>query len=110
MYDSLDWKRQHQHYLENMQLINVPQVVSEKTMLETMPIPEVGMGVCSRLQDGVEWLDFHIQKAYEEEVIVKTCVGVLLLLVLRCEGGNKETSPSKSIKSLVLRSLWSSLY
>lgn len=99
MYDSLDWKRQHQHYLENMQLINVPQVVSEKTMLETMPIPEVGMGVCSRLQDGVEWLDFHIQKAYEEEVIVKTCVG-----------GNKETSPSKSIKSLVLRSLWSSLY
>ncbi|XP_021012793.1 sperm-associated antigen 17 [Mus caroli] len=40
MYDSLDWKRQHHHYLQSMQLINVPQVVSEKTMLEAITIPE----------------------------------------------------------------------
>ncbi|XP_031230830.1 sperm-associated antigen 17 isoform X2 [Mastomys coucha] len=40
MYDSLDWKRQHHHYLQSMKLINVPQVVSEKTMLEAITIPE----------------------------------------------------------------------
>lgn len=45
MYDSLDWRRQHQHYLASLQLINVPQVVSEKTMLEAIAIPEVGIVV-----------------------------------------------------------------
>uniref|UniRef100_A0A8D2AHN6 Sperm associated antigen 17 n=1 Tax=Sciurus vulgaris TaxID=55149 RepID=A0A8D2AHN6_SCIVU len=47
MYDSLDWKRQHQHYLESMKLINVPQAVSEKTLLETMPISETPQPVAS---------------------------------------------------------------
>ncbi|XP_004689538.1 PREDICTED: sperm-associated antigen 17 [Condylura cristata] len=40
MYDTLDWSRQHQHYLESMQLIHIPPVVHEKPVLEASPTAE----------------------------------------------------------------------
>ncbi|XP_044531471.1 sperm-associated antigen 17 [Gracilinanus agilis] len=40
IYDSLDWRRQHQNYLENMKLINVPQVVPEKGHADVPLTPE----------------------------------------------------------------------
>ncbi|KAM4873141.1 sperm-associated antigen 17 isoform 2-T2 [Thomomys bottae] len=47
MYDCLDWKRQHQNYLENMKLINIPQVHSEKTVSESIPGPEISPPVAA---------------------------------------------------------------
>uniref|UniRef100_A0A8C0L840 Sperm associated antigen 17 n=1 Tax=Canis lupus dingo TaxID=286419 RepID=A0A8C0L840_CANLU len=49
MYDTLDWKRQHQHYLESMQLINIPQVVNEKPILEATSITEAPQPVAPTL-------------------------------------------------------------
>ncbi|XP_072500601.1 sperm-associated antigen 17 isoform X2 [Notamacropus eugenii] len=40
IYDSLDWRRQHLNYLENMRLINVPQVTSDKAHLDIPWTPE----------------------------------------------------------------------
>lgn len=42
MYNCLDWRRQHQHYLESMRLIHLPQVLSEKPAGDAVPLPEVG--------------------------------------------------------------------
>ncbi|XP_036623006.1 sperm-associated antigen 17 [Trichosurus vulpecula] len=47
IYDSLDWRRQHVNYLENMRLINVPQVSSDRPHLDMPWTPEVGASASS---------------------------------------------------------------
>ncbi|KAM9003095.1 sperm-associated antigen 17 [Sarcophilus harrisii] len=40
IYDSLDWRRQYLNYLDNMKLINIPQVSSDRPHLEIPWTPE----------------------------------------------------------------------